>query len=73
MASHLDDPMCIVAPSPAALQQDRHVRREAPNTASPLDDRECLTLGIQELKTRRPIAIPRAIGGTACGSLAAAV
>jgi hypothetical protein len=32
---HRADPMCIVAPSPSANQPDWHVRREAPNTASP--------------------------------------
>ena len=66
-------PMYIVAPSPAALHADQHVRREAPNTASPLDNRESLTLGSPELKTHRRIPTTRAIGGMACGSLAAAV
>ena len=52
IAPHLGDLMCIVAHSPAAIHADQHVRREAPNTASPLANQECLTLGIQKLKTR---------------------
>ena len=37
-APHPADPMCIVAPAPAALQSSQHVRREAPNAASPLSN-----------------------------------
>jgi hypothetical protein len=73
MAPHLADPTRMVAPSPAALQSSRHVRREDPNTACSPGHRECLTLGIQELKTRRCIPTTRAIGGMACEFLAAAV
>jgi hypothetical protein len=41
--------------------------------APPSDDREYLTLGIPELKTRGRISNARALGGMACQSLAATV
>jgi hypothetical protein len=41
--------------------------------ANPSDDREYLTLGIPELKTRGRISNARALGGMACQSLAATV
>jgi hypothetical protein len=40
---------------------------------NPSDDRECLTLGIPELKTHGRISNTRALGGMACESLAATV
>jgi hypothetical protein len=73
MAPHRSGPRSIVAPSPAALQPSGHVWREALNTTSRRSNRECLTLGIQELETRRCIPNTRPIGGMACESLAAAV
>ena len=63
----------FVAPSPAALQSGRHVRRAAPNTADSPDQRECMTLRIPGLKTHGCIPNTQTIAGMACGSLAAAV